>query len=397
MLSGRNIVCIASSWFDHPTSKHHVMRILAEHNRVIWVSHHASRRPSFSLRDFRTMMRRLRRSSAGPQRVPGGLMVLSPLLAPFPESRLVRAYNTRVLVQQIGKALASLAPAPLQLWLFAPDVPELIRRFDFERVVYYCADDFAGFSGYDAATVERLEAATLAGSDVVIATSAPLYQSRRQVHPHTHLVPHGVDFEHFAQAADPGGLEIPPEMRRIPGPVLGYIGLISDYVDLELLGQAARRRPNWSFVLIGNSTCPLGGLKALRNVYLLGGRPYEDLPRYVAAFDLGLIPFRMNRLIRAVNPIKLREYLAAGLPVVSAPLEAVLEYAPAVHPAQSLDEFLAACEAALREGDATARRARQDLVRHESWYCRIEQISSIVAGHDEQSSQTPNSCTAGAV
>jgi len=95
---------------------------------------------------------------------------------------------------------------------------------------------------------------------------------------------------------------------------------------------------------------------------------------------VGLIPFRMNRLVRAVNPIKLREYLAAGLPVVSAPLEAVLEYAPAVYPAQNLEQFLAACELALRENDEAARRARQDLVRAESWHCRVERISEIVSG-----------------
>jgi len=379
MIENRNIVCIASSWFDHPTSKHHVMRILAEPNRVIWVNYHASRRPNLSIRDFRLALRRLRRSCAGPQRVPAGLTVLSPLLPPFPQSRLARAYNTRVLVRQIGEALAALPAARRQLWLFTPDVPELIRHFEFERVVYYCVDDFAGFSGYDPSAVEKLEAATLAASDVVIATSTRLYQSLRAVHSNTHLIPHGVDFEHFAPAAEPGRLEIPPEMRHVTGPVLGYVGLISDYVDLHLLAQAARARPKWSFVLVGNANCPLGALSALPNVHLLGGRPYADLPRYCAAFDVGLIPFRMNRLVRAVNPIKLREYLAAGLPVVSAPLEAVLEYAPAVYAAQNLEQFLAACELALRENDEAARRARQNLVRAESWHCRVEEISEIVS------------------
>ena len=150
-------------------------------------------------------------------------------------------------------------------------------------------------------------------------------------------------------------------------------------------------------MLIGNATCPLGGLSALPNVHVLGGRSYDDLPRYCAAFDVGLIPFRMNRLVRAVNPIKLREYLAAGLPVVSAPLAAVLDYVPAVYPAQTLDEFLGACAAALAERDAPARHARQDLVRDESWYCRVEQISRIVAGGEGERSESPVCCTAGTV
>ena len=383
MIDNRNIVCIASSWFDHPTSKHHVMRILAERNRVIWVNYHASRRPNLSIRDFRLALRRLRRSCAGPRRVPAGLTVLSPLLAPFPQSRLARAYNTRVMVRQIGKALAALPAARRQLWLFAPDTPELIRHFDFERVVYYCVDDFAEFSGYDPSAVQRLEAATLAVSDVVIATSTQLFEGRRAVHSNTHLVPHGVDFEHFAPAAEPGRFEIPPEMRHMPRPVLGYVGLISDYVDLELLAQAARARPKWSFVLVGNVNLRARALSGLPNVHLLGGRPYEDLPRYFAAFDVGLIPFRMNRLVRAVNPIKLREYLAAGLPVVSAPLEAVLGYAPAVYPAQNLEQFLAACDMALRENHPAARRARQTWCA-ESWHCRVERYQRSFGGAARQ-------------
>ncbi len=377
MIAGRNIVCIASSWFDHPTSKHHIMRTLARRNHVIWVNYHASRRPALNATDFKAILRRLRRTCAGGQRPVAGVNVLSPLLLPFPESRVARAYNTRVLARQIRSALDSLPARPVQLWLFAPDVPELIGRFDTECVIPPPPDDFAGFSGYNADLIERLESATLARSDVVITTSTELYEGRRQLHPNAHLVPHGVDFEHFA-FADRGQVALPPEMQRIVGPVLGYIGLISDYVDLELLGQAARARPHWSFVLIGNTTCPLAGLNDLPNVHLLGGRPYEQLPRYCAGFHVGLIPFRMNRLVRAVNPIKLREYLAAGLPVVSAPLPAVREYVPAVHLAQSLDEFLAACETALAEGDPAARRARQELVRGESWHCRVEQISNII-------------------
>ena len=413
MIRGRNIVCLASNWFEHPTSKHHVMRILSEHNHVLWVNYHASRRPKLGGRDARMIARRLRQVCGGARRVSPTLDVLSPLLVPVPDSRLARYVNGRVLARQIRAALrragrphSPRVPArPTQLWLFTPDVPELIdllrpggqdaRTPPAERVVYYCVDDFGAFAGFDPTLVAELERRTIAASDVVITSSAKLYEQRRPLHRNTHLVLHGVDYEHFAAAADLSPDAIPDDIKHLPRPVLGYFGLISDYVDLELLAQAARRRPDWSFVLIGEARCNLGCLQGLSNVHILGGRAYEELPAYCRGFDVGLVPFRMNRLTRAVNPIKLREYLAAGLPVVSAPLPEVNRYAhrqagcpshppgcscPAVYTAEGLEQFLAACVAALQAGGAADRHARQALVRSEGWRARVELLSEIVSG-----------------
>ncbi|MGD8452861.1 MAG: glycosyltransferase [Phycisphaerae bacterium] len=386
MIRGRNIVCVASGWFDHPTSKHHVMRLLAEHNHVMWVSCHASRRPSLTGGDAAAVLRRLRQVWAGPQRVAPGIDVITPLLVPLPESPLIRWLNTDLLAARIRSALRRLPPRPVQLWLFAPDAPGLARRLDAERVVYYCVDDFAAFAGFNTELIERLERQTLAASDVVIATSQELYDARRGEHNNVHLVPHGVDYEHFAAAVD-APAPIPEDLRAIPRPIFGYFGLISEYVDLELLGQAARRRPDWSFVLLGDRRTDEQPVVGLPNVHLLGGRPYADLPAYCRGFDVGLIPFRMSRLIRAVNPIKLREYLAAGLPVVSAPMSAVQSYAPAVRTAEELDDFLAACAAALVDAEQVPPSARQKLVQAESWRSRVEWLSRIVAG--ESSSEQP--------
>jgi glycosyltransferase involved in cell wall biosynthesis len=394
LIRDRNIVCLASNWLDHPTSKHHVMRILSERNHVLWVNYHASRRPKLGGRDARIVARRLRQACCGARRVSPTMDVLSPLLVPVPNSRLARLVNGRVLARQIRAALKRVSARPTQLWLFTPDVPELIGLLPAERVVYYCVDDFAAFAGFDSTLVAELERRTIAASDVVITSSAELYEERRPLHPNTHLVRHGVDYDHFAVAADLSPQAIPDDIKHLPRPVLGYFGLISDYVDLELLAQTARRRPDWSFVLIGEARCDLACVQGLGNVHVLGGRAYEQLPAYCRGFDVGLIPFRMNRLTRAVNPIKLREYLAAGLPVVSAPLPEVKRFAhwqagspcsppscscPAVYPAEGLDQFLTACVAALESAGAADRHARQALVRSEGWRARVELLSEIVS------------------
>lgn len=378
MLTGRNIVCIASNWDAHPTSKHHVMRRLAEHNDVIWVNFHASRRPSLgSASDRGAIFRRLRQACAGAKQVLPRLRVLSPLVLPVPESPLARAFNAQLLARQIRAALRSLPKRPVQLWLFTPDVPELIPRLSFERIVYYCVDDFPAFAGFNAGLITKLEEKTIAASDLVLATSAPLLEKCRRLHADTRFLPHGVDVAHFARAATLGEHEIPADVRDLPSPVFGYFGLISDYVDLELIATVARRRRDWQFVLLGNSSVPLDAAMNIPNVRLLGGKSYESLPSYCRKFSVGIIPFRMNRLVTAVNPIKLREYLAAGLPVLSAPMCEVERYAPAVQTAETPVEFEAAAERILAAGRSVeSDAARTALVQEESWASRVEQISA---------------------
>lgn len=399
MIRDRNIVCVASNWFEHPTSKHHVMRLLSEQNHVLWVNYHASRRPRLNRSDSRMIVRRLREAWAGSRRVSrsgsGPIDVLSPLLLPLPESPAARWLNARLLIRRIREALRRVPERPTQLWLFAPDVPELIEPLGAEKVVYYCVDDFAAFAGYNAELVAALERRTLAAADVVIATSEVLHEHCRRQHADAHLVPHGVDFEHFASATGIPNDLVPDDIRDVSKPVFGYLGLISDYVDFDLIAAAARRRPEWSFVLVGSARCSTSVLDGLSNVHLLGGKPYEELPGYCRAFDVGLIPFRMGRLTRAVNPIKLREYLAAGLPVVSAPMPAVRHYAPAVQTAETLGQFLSACAsawAAAQDGQADERQA---LVRSESWRTRVEQLSRVVMAAGTGSEQ-PEVALAGA-
>ena len=378
MIEDRNIVCVASNWDDHPTSKHHLMRLLSEHNHVVWVNYHASRRPALTRSDTRAIARRLWQARRSVRRVAPNIDVLSPLLIPFPEARSARFINSRALARQIRLRLRQLPQRPTQLWLFTPDVPELIELIPAERVVYYCVDEFSAFSGFNESLIRRLEERTIRASDVVITTSATLQDQRRGLNPNTHMVPHGVDYDHFAASDSVSPDQVPEEICDIPRPIFGYFGLISDYVDLELIGQAARARPQWSFVFLGDVRRDTAPIDRLENVYLLGGRSYESLPGYCSRFDVGLIPFRMNRLTRAVNPIKLREYLAAGLPVVSSPMPEVLRYQPAVTTAESLDEFLPACATALAIGQAQSPAERRQLVVAESWQSRLEVLSELI-------------------
>jgi len=378
VIADRNIICIASNWSADPTSKHHVMQRLAKHNHVVWVNYHASRRPSATMADFGAATAKIRQFVRGPVRVSDNMTVVAPMVVPLPGHAAVTALNRRLLVRQIRSVLKTLPPRPTQLWSFAPDADYLCGAFGEECVVYYCVDEFSEFTGYDRERVLASEARLAGKADLLIATSRALYDAKRDLCRRAIHVPHGVDFEHFSTADRAQRNSIPNDIAALPRPILGFWGLIQDWVDVDLLARVARARPDWSIALIGDIATDVSKIRGQPNVHLMGRRPYRVLPRYAEAFDAGIIPFKVNELTRAVNPIKLREYLAAGLPVVSTALPEVEDYRPHVDIANDADRFIEACETATQNDNAHRAAARREAMRRETWDAKVAEISEAV-------------------
>ncbi len=168
-------------------------------------------------------------------------------------------------------------------------------------------------------------------------------------------------------------------MQDIPRPRLGFFGLIRDWVDIGLLAQVARRRPDWHFVIIGDadSSLDMGQYRDLANMHFLGRKSYAALPAFCRHFDVGLIPFKVNELTHAVNPIKLREYLSAGLPVVSTPMPEVKLYNLLVAIAETAEEFERAIEACLHN-NGVDRSARVTAMAMETWEAKLEMITAAL-------------------
>jgi glycosyltransferase involved in cell wall biosynthesis len=182
---------------------------------------------------------------------------------------------------------------------------------------------------------------------------------------------------HFSKAVS-NHLPTLADIAAIPRPRLGFFGLIRDWVDLDLLAAVARRRPDWHFVLIGDSAHDLSAYRPLANMHFLGRKPYAELPAYCRQFDLGLVPFKINELTDAVNPIKLREYLAAGLPVISTPLPEARLCEPWVEVVSGASEFEAAVERSLAGGD-DRRAARSAAMSSEVWPAKLAYLSERLA------------------
>lgn len=377
MLKGRSIICFAHDWAGDPTSKTHIMRILSMWNRVLWVNSIGMRRPSASRRDLRRLLAKLRRGLAGCQRVNEHFYVYDPIVLPFPGVAGVDRFNAAILSASIRRLARRLELERPLLWSFLPNVSGLVGRLRESAVIYHCVDEYSAFSGVPRAALQRMERELVTRADIVFASSEQLCAERRPYNPSTFFVSHGVDVEHFATALDPR-TPVPEDARGLPSPVVGFFGLIADWVDIPLVRDLALARPDSSVVLIGKATTDLSPVTALPNVHLLGQKPYATLPRYCKAFDVGIIPFRISELTLKANPLKLREYLAAGLPVVATNLPEIRRYQGLVTVASSPQAFVREIELALGESDPAASLRRVEAMRGESWEARVEELSSRI-------------------
>ncbi len=312
MISGQNIVCFANDWNADPTSKHQVMGLLARRNRVLWVNSIGLRRPGVSGHDAARIASKLYQFCRGPVAITENLHVLTPIAIPFHGMPGAADANAWLLRKYIGMWTKKLDMERFQLWTFLPTTAPLISQLRPEKVVYYCVDEWSAFSFLNEDVMRDMEAQLIAQSDLVLVSAEALYASKRPLHPKTYLVPHGVDSEHFGKAQQRDTVPA-PELDGLPRPIIGFWGLIHEWIDLELIRHAARRHPQWSFVLVGSVRVACPELQKLPNVHLVGPKPYESLPAFAKGFTAAMLPFKVNRLKENVNPIKFREEPPRGL------------------------------------------------------------------------------------
>ncbi len=373
-IRGRDMLCFSHDWSGDPLSKTHLMRLLARDNRVLWVNSIGYRAPTASRRDAARAVKKILAAAAPVREAEPNLHVLSPLVIPAYGSATIRRFNRWFLRWQVRRAMRRLNFQRPINWVFNPAAALIAGSLGEDRLIYYCVDEYAAFSGVRADALAAMERDLLARADLVITSSERLYRAKRPHNPRTVLVRHGVDWSHFRAALDPS-TSVPDDLARLSRPILGYHGLIArDWVDVELVAHTARRLPDVSIAMIGRSTMDLSALRGLPNVHLLGHRPYATLPGYCRGFDAAMIPFPVNDATLHANPLKAREYLAAGLPVVSTAIPEVEVLDARI--GRDPDEFVQQVRAALAAPGPSANRS--DAIRHESWDARLAEIAAHV-------------------
>jgi glycosyltransferase involved in cell wall biosynthesis len=380
------IIAFAKDWNEDPTSNHHVLRELAKTRRVLWLNSLATRTPKLSSsRDLGKIRRKLGEFARGPVRVENDLWVFTPLVLPLPHLAAARAANKLALRATIAALRLRLGLRSFHLWTFLPNVPDYVGVLGEELAVYYCVDEWSMFSYLDRERTVELERRLLGKVDAVFAINHALADAKRAVNPQTFVSPHGVDVALFGKALAEE-TQVPADLAAIAQggagggkrPVIGFYGTLQDWVDLELVEEVARARPDWAVVLIGQIMVDVERLRQLPNVHLLGRRTHAELPAYCKGFDVGIIPYRRQERMEFVNPIKLREYLAAGLPVVSTSVPEVVRYGERCAIADTAADFVKAIEAALGAGGRPARQARAAAMANESWAARVAEVARNV-------------------
>jgi glycosyltransferase involved in cell wall biosynthesis len=373
------IVAFAKDWHEDPTSNHHVLRELARTRRVLWLNSLATRTPSLaSGRDLGKIKRKLVEFARGPLNVENDLWVTTPLVLPLPGSAIARAINRQILRATIRALRLRLGIQQFELWTFLPNTADYIGTLGEQVAVYYCVDEWSMFSYLDRAQTVAAERRVLERVDAVFAINHALADAKRAVNRATFVSPHGVDHAMFARALDPA-LAVPADLEALPHPRIGFYGTLRDWVDFELIAHIARTRPAWSIALIGQALGDLSALNGIPNMHLLGQKRHDELPAYCKGFDAGMIPYRIDERMEFVNPLKLREYLSAGLPVVSTPVPEVVRYSHMCRIAATPDDFVAALDASLAEATPAARRARSDAMAQETWAARVADVARTIA------------------
>jgi glycosyltransferase involved in cell wall biosynthesis len=378
-LQGRDMLCFSHDWTGDPLSKTHLMRLLARENRILWINSIGYRTPSLvSKSDMSRAFKKLAAVATPIQEVQPNIHVLNPLAVPI-YGPVGSRINRLLLRPQVRRAMKKLGFRRPINWMFNPAAAMIAGHLGEDMVIYYCVDEYTAFSGVTSHAVGDLEKKLLGIADLVIVSADKLYESKAPLNPRTVLVRHGVDFTHFRKAVD-GDISVAPEIANLPKPVIGFFGLIADWVDVDAMAKIAKHFSQGSLVVVGKATTDVSELAALPNVHLLGRKPYADLPSYCKGFDVAINPFKINELTLNANPLKVREYLAAGLPVVSTDIPEV-RVLGSCRLATDAQGFINEIEAALKDPGPSARRS--DSISHESWQARLDEIAQHVAAVEQ--------------
>jgi glycosyltransferase involved in cell wall biosynthesis len=288
------------------------------------------------------------------ERVRPRLTTASPVALPLQHLAPVRTLARRTVSRAVRRRIGRRRPLIVWTYLPLPVVADVADGLGADALVYEWADDASEHLLTQSTAVRRRvarwEDEMLERADLVFVSSAELLHRRGSPNPRTYVVPHGIDRGH----GSPGPL--PPEVTAMPRPRVGFVGSLSQWIDVELLDGLARARPDWSWILVGPRRIDLGRLTRHPNVLLVGERPHQEIPGFLAACDAALIPYKVAPATSVASPVKLREYLAHGLPVVSVDIPEVQAFSADVEVASGVDGFIEALERAVARGKRTARR-----------------------------------------
>lgn len=387
MLKNQNIICISSIDWDFIWQGHQeIMSTFADNdNRIIFIENTGVRIPT--LRDFPRLKKRFinwSKGIGGIRKERENLYIFSPIVLPFPYSKIARWINGYLLLSSLNKWMRVMDFNDPIIWTFLPTglTLDLINYINKKLIIYYCIDNFAVSSSL-ARKIRTTEEKLIKQSDLVFVTAKELYDYCLQYNQDVYSFPFGVNIEHFKRVKFEKNQRVSEDLNAIKRPIIGYIGGVHKWIDQDLVRNLARIYLDYSFVFIGPLQTDVSGLSHIKNVHFLGARPYELLPHYVNSFTAGIIPYLLTEYTKNVYPTKLNEYLALGKPVVSTDLVEIKafneRYGGIVSVGKDYEGFAKRLEKTVNSrSDEQIIKKRIQVANDNTWQKKIGQMSKLI-------------------
>ena len=389
-----SVVYFGNDWSaENRTSSHHIAERLSARMPLLYIDSPGMRSAKPTGRDLRKIVRKVAAAIGKPRPIGPQMWYISTPQIPFRKLPFVNSLNRVLSRFLVRRALRSVGFGDIISWFVVPHPGPLAGTLGEKLVVYYVTDAHSALPDVDAGEIKRMDEALTRRADQVFVVSPTLLDTKRKLNPNTTHAPHGVDVSLFGLASDPS-CPVAQETVGLARPIIGFFGLIEAWIDLDLIGSLARSRPQWTFLMIGRLAVDPAPVKDLPNVIFAGPQPYRTLPQWARAFDVAIIPYRKTTQVFHANPLKLREYLATGKPIVSVSTPEIDLFSNYIRLANTPVEFLEAIEQALSSDSAEDRNRRMASVANMSWDARVDDVLAVVQrrlaegpGHRESLSQ----------
>lgn len=359
------------------TSSHHIATRLMRENKVIYIECPGLRGPQGTKRDLKKIFSHTFKSVRGPRSIDGKSYVYTLFQLPFHKYRFVRYLNKLIILFSVRSLIWRFQANKPILWFVLPHLSSVLGKLKESLSVYYCIDDYSSLPGVNKSAIQQMDDEMTLKADVVFVSSEPLLKRKEHYGDKVILSRHGVDFEHFNKAFHHSE-KIPAEIANIKKPIIGFFGLIESWIDLDLIKFVAESNPEWNVLMVGRIGVSTNPCEKIPNIHFIGSVPYELLPKYAQIFNVAIIPCVQSDLITNFNPLKLREYLAMGCPVVSTYFPEIKEFSDVVEIADDYNDFISKIKLALETDSQQKAELRIEKVRLFSWDNRFKTVTSIV-------------------
>jgi glycosyltransferase involved in cell wall biosynthesis len=369
------LALVPDQWSPHWQPRHYVLSPLAAYFNVVWMNYPPTWRESFSA------LQQRRAAVAACPAPPAGLQVYHPAfwLPRIGRPAWLGQFTSRRRLKVACDLLRRQGCKKLVLYIWRPEFVYALEQAPYDLSVYHVDDEYS-FSSAEV-EISAAERRLLESAGQVFIHSPALLEKKGALNSNTEFVPNGVKYSTFANPAPE-----PEDLGTIPHPRIGYVGYLKRMLDWPLLLELSAKRPNWSFVFVGDArphpdiASALEQMSRRRNVYFLGGKETERLGSYPQHFDVCIMPYRMDDYTKYIYPLKMHEYLASGRPVVSAPIRSVQEFRNVITLAANIDDWSRGIERALSDDNTLLRKAeRQAVAREYDWDALAARIARTIA------------------